>query len=135
MIRAVYDTNILISAFIGKGPPYKVLSAVYDGKVRLIISPEIFDEFKNVIPRKKFGFTKQQIEKMSSIILQVSEFIQPKEKINLIKIDPKDNIILECAKASNVKYIVSGDPHLLKLEKWNDIEIISAKKFLKILEE
>lgn len=135
MIRAVYDTNILISAFIGIGPPFKVLSAVFDGRVRRIITKDLLEEFDNVIHRKKFGFTKYQIEKMQSIILRVSEIIQIKEKVDVIKDDPDDNIILECAKEGKVKYVISGDSHLLKLERWKNIEIITANKFLKILKK
>ena len=133
MIRAVYDTNILVSAFIGRGAPKKALDAVFDGRVRLILSPAILDEFKDVISRRKFGFTRPQIEKMPSVILLASELIEPQDKVDVVKEDPKDNMILECAKAGNVKYVVSGDSHLLKLKKWNNIEIITAKNFLDIL--
>ena len=69
---------------------------------------------------------------MLSLIIQVSE-IHPKEKIDVIKEDPEDNNILESAKFGKVKYIVSGDAHLLKLDTWVGIKIITAKNFLKIL--
>lgn len=36
MLKAVYDTNILISALIGHGPPYKILNAVFKGKVIIV---------------------------------------------------------------------------------------------------
>jgi len=135
MIEAVYDTNILVSSFLGKGPPQKVFDAVLKGKVKLISSPEIIEEFNNVIPRKKFKFTEKQIKQAKSIVLRISNIIEPKEKVNVIKEDPDDNKILECAKAGNVKYIVSGNIHLLKLKKWSNIKIVTANEFLKILKK
>jgi len=135
MINAVYDTNILISSFIGKGPPHQVFDAVLKGKVKLILSPEIIEEFNDVIPRKKFGFTEKQIKKAKSIVLRVSIIIEPEEKVNIIKADPDDNKFLECAKAAKVKYIVSGNKHLLKLKKWEKIKIVTANEFMKILKK
>ncbi len=41
MITAVYDTNILISSFLGRGAPYQALGSVVDGNIRLMISPEM----------------------------------------------------------------------------------------------
>lgn len=135
MIEAVYDTNILVSSFIGKGPPHNVFNAVLKGKVKLISSPEIIEEFNNVIPREKFKFTEKQIKQAKSIVLRISNIIEPKEKVNVIKEDPDDNKILECAKAGKVKYIVSGNIHLLKLKKWLNIKIVTANEFMKILKK
>jgi len=133
MIKAVYDTNILVSSFIGKGPPHIVFDAVLKSKVKLISSLEIIEEFNEVIPRKKFCFTEKQIKKAKSIVLRVSNIIEPKEKIWIVKEDPDDNKFLECAKAAKVKYIVSGNIHLLKLKKWSNINIVTANEFMKIL--
>jgi putative PIN family toxin of toxin-antitoxin system len=135
MISAVFDTNVLISAFISKGAPYRAMISVMDGRVKLKISTEIFEEFRKVISRKKFGFSKEMIERMELTVLNASEMEYPKEKIHAIKEDPQDNKILECAVASNADYIVSGDPHLLKLRFWKDIQIININEFLRTIEK
>ena len=49
--------------------------------------------------------------------------------IDIIKDDPDDNRILECAVAGNVDCIVTNDKHLLKLKKYNDITIMTPDDF------
>ena len=133
-IVVVYDTNILISAFIGKGAPYEALKAVYDGKVRLIISPEILIELEDVLSRPKFHYNKSQIRKMITLIFQASTIIEPDTKVNLVKNDQTDNKIIEAAIAGKAKYIVTGDTrHLLPLKKVGNIKIVSVNEFLKKL--
>ena len=51
---------------------------------------------------------------------------------NTIKDDIDDNRILECAETANADYIISGDRHLINLENYNDIKIVSPKEFLEI---
>jgi predicted nucleic acid-binding protein len=54
----------------------------------------------------------------------------PRISVDLIRDDPDDNIILECALAAGVKYIITGDPHLLKLVSFEKIKIISPATFV-----
>jgi len=56
MIRVVFDTNVLISAlFNPKRPPAQLLQLVLEGKLKLIISPQIIREIERVLtyPRVK----------------------------------------------------------------------------------
>ena len=57
-------------------------------------------------------------------------FVFPQITINLIKDDPDDNAILECAFTAEVEYIVTGDSHLLTLESFKGIKILSPSEFL-----
>ena len=132
-IRAVYDTNILVSAFIGKGAPYKALNTVYEGKVRLILSPDILLEFEDVISRPKFRYKETHIRKIITLIFQASLIVEPDIAVDIVKDDPTDNRIIEAAISGNAKYIVTGDKHLLSLKKIKGIEIITVKDFLKLL--
>ena len=56
--------------------------------------------------------------------MEISKFVYPKEKINVIKEDFSDNIFLETA--------ITGNNHLLKLKEFKGIRIISPKEFLEI---
>jgi uncharacterized protein len=51
----------------------------------------------------------------------------------VIKADPYDNVILECAVEARVDYVVSGDSHLFKLKRFEDTPILSPAQFLKIV--
>jgi predicted nucleic acid-binding protein len=54
----------------------------------------------------------------------------PRITVDAVKDDPEDNIILECALAAGVEYIITGDPHLLKLASFEKIIIISPATFI-----
>ena len=60
--------------------------------------------------------------------------IKPERRISIIKQDEDDNRILECAIEGKAEYIISGDEHhLLPLNEYQGIKILSPAEFLKLL--
>ena len=133
MIRLVIDTNVFVSALISTRSIPALLLDEAGKKYSLFISKEILGEVEDVISRKKFGFTKQKISSALEAILSYSEIINPDIKVDVIKSDPDDNKILECAIACAASYIVSGDSHLLELREYGSIKIINPKTALELL--
>jgi putative PIN family toxin of toxin-antitoxin system len=133
MIRLVIDTNVFVSALISTRSIPALLLDEAGKKYLLFISKEILGEVEDVISRKKFGFTKQKISSAMEAILSFSEIINPEIKVDVIKSDPDDNKILECAIACNAQYIISGDSHLLELREYGSIKIINPKTALGLL--
>ncbi len=133
MIKAVLDTNILISATIARGNEFEILGRARDGEYGLILSPDILEEFEKVVSRARFGLTKDIIKKIINSIIVIAEIAEPKEKLKVITDDPEDNKFLECALAGPADYIVSGDGHLLNLREFKGIKIVKSKRFLEIL--
>ena len=56
-----------------------------------------------------------------------------KNKLKIVKEDPDDNKILECAVEGKADFIVSQDSHLLKLREFHGIRIMSPEEFLEML--
>ncbi len=133
-MRAVYDTNVLISIFLSNGVPKKVFMRVLKGDVGLLLSEQLLSEFKGVISRKKFGFSKEDVMRMTDLLQKAGYIVEPRVRLNHIKDDPDDDRVLECAVAGNAGYIVSGDRHLLDLGEFRGIKIVTAAKFLEHLE-
>jgi putative PIN family toxin of toxin-antitoxin system len=128
----VLDTNLLISAVGWKGKPRAILDLCIDNKLKLIESPQLIDEFIDVINRPKFSFIEPEVKiEIIISIFDISEIIEPNIKLDIVKEDEKDNRALECALAGNCDYIISGDSHLLKLQEFEGIKIYNASKFLK----
>ena len=128
--KVVLDTNVLISGILFGGNPRQVLELVIQGKIDAYISPSIFTEFREVLIRPKFGLTPEKCFSIAKEMEDLFCFVFPQIKVDLIKDDPDDNIILECALAANVKYIITGDPHLLNLESFDKIKIIPPATFI-----
>ena len=128
--KATLDTNILISALGWKGNPKQVFDKILNGEVELVISDEQFAELSEALDYPKFQFTEEQKNRFKALILELAMFVRPMEKIDVIKEDPDDNMILECAVAGNVDCIVTGDPDLLNLKEFRGIKIRTATEFL-----
>lgn len=56
-------------------------------------------------------------------------------RVNVIAEDPSDNRYLECAIEGDADYIVSGDEHLLRLDAYQKIRILTPRAFLDILKK
>lgn len=129
-MRAVFDTNIFVSAVISKGKEAELLIIAHNGGFVLVTSLEILKEFKDVISRPKFGFSKEQIDGIILHIIEIAELVEPDIKLKVIKEVPEDNKILGCAVFSKADYIISGDKHLLNLGKIKNIKILKSTEFL-----
>jgi putative PIN family toxin of toxin-antitoxin system len=130
--RVVFDTNIYISAFLFSGIPGQVLELARVREIKLYISREIVIEIATKL-REKFFWEEYKINTALEGVLQFATIIKPSEKVSIIKNDPKDNIILECAKEAKADYIISGDKkHILSLGKFRGIEILSSQEFLNV---
>jgi uncharacterized protein len=132
LIRVVFDTNIYISGILFKGNPRKLLDMAIKGKIRLYVSPEIIDELKDVLARKKFGFAHYSIQSIINEIEAISALLSPAQKYSVISRDLDDNIIIDCAVEANADYIVTGDNDLLSLKLFQKIKIVNPAEFIEI---
>lgn len=134
MIKLVLDTNIYISAILFGGKPETIRKLSKEGKITVLISEAILKEITEVL-RIKFRFENWQISQTINEIREFTTLITPRKTFFIIKEDPADNRILECAQEGKAQYIISGDKHLLTLKKFQKIEILSPVEFLKLLNE
>ncbi len=59
MFKAVYDTNVIVSAALHKDRlPASLLSLALEGKVRLFVSEELLREYEGILkrPNSTFGY-------------------------------------------------------------------------------
>ena len=129
MVKAVLDTNVLISAFIFGGNSRTILEHVIRGNIRLAISDPLLDEIKRVLSRPKFNYPPEIIQLIINELLLLCDFVVPRKEIANIQSDPEDNRVLECAIESDADFIVTGDSHLLQLESHERIEIVNPSQF------
>jgi uncharacterized protein len=134
MIRVVFDTNIVISGYLWSGAPQKALNAVREGRVKLLISEAMVDELKDVVSRRKFEERLKIIGKTAEQLvlnhLRLTEIVEVSAVQPVVKADPDDDIVIACAISGRADYIVSGDPHLLELKRFQDIQILTVNDFL-----
>lgn len=131
MIRAVLDTNVLISALLFSGPPSRLVPAWQAGRLRPVVSADILEEYLRVLAYPKFRLTRAEIRGlMEEDVLPFVETIQVIPSTITPLRDPDDVKFITCALAARVKWLVSGDADLLDLCRVESVEIISVTAFL-----
>ena len=129
----VLDTNVLISAILFGGDPQKILEMVIAGSVECALSLVILDELRDVLQRPKFGFSSKQALAIVEELCGLCEIVRPSVKISVVKADPDDDRVIECALEAKATLIVSGDAHLLDLDRFKGIRIVSPSGFLALV--
>ncbi len=77
------------------------------------------------------GFKRKSRKTVFKIINEYdTSHINTKTDLEIIKEDPKDNFLLNLAVDGNAELIISGDKHLLNLDRFEKIQILSPAEFL-----
>jgi len=129
MIKAVLDTNVYISSIIFGGNPRAIIELCINNMVDTYTSSLILLEIAQKL-QSKFLWNRTDVALAIKTISKTSKVIVPQQKFNVVNEDPTDNKIIECAVAASASFIVTGDRHLLSLEKFKGIKIVSPKDFL-----
>lgn len=135
MLRVTADTNIIISALNFPGNPSRILDMAESGEIRLTISDDILDEVARVLRRPKFGWTRERVDGALQGLFAFTEFVEPRRRFDVVKDDPPDNRILECAVAGASDYLITGDKHLLKFGQFAGVKIVSPAAFIEMLQQ
>lgn len=103
------------------------------GEADLLVSRETVAEFARVLAYEKFSLAAHEIAEILDDLRGFAEYIRVDETVSVIAEDPTDNIFLSVARAGRASHIVSGDRHLLALESFEGIPILSVRVFLETI--
>jgi putative PIN family toxin of toxin-antitoxin system len=126
-VRALLDTNVLVSAILFGGVPRNLLRAAIRGEVDLITSPPLLDELEEVLTRK-FRFPSPVARQVRAEVETVSELVLPREVPKVLR-DPDDDQVLAAAHAGAAEVIVTGDADLLELGSHEGVRIMTPREF------
>ena len=131
-MKVTVDTNFLISATQWDySIAHKLLKKLILSDAKIFTTQDILDETVEVLERD-FEYSKNEAKNIIGKILLFAKLVEPKQKIDIVKDDPDDNKVIECAIESSSDYIVTYDRHLLKLKEYKGIKIITPEEFNKI---
>ncbi len=82
--------------------------------------------------QRDFKYNKEEANRIIEKVIDFTNLIEPEEKLEIIKEDPDDNKIIECALASKSDYIITYDKHLLKVKQFRGIKIMKPEELIDI---
>lgn len=137
-MKIILDTNVVISGLlIPNGPPGKIVDLWVENRLKVVVCQALIKEYFDVLLRPKFKKLGTIIERQNLLMelleMENSIFVFPKTRLDIIKSDPEDNRVRECAVEGEVQYIISGDDHLLALKEFQGIVIVSPAAFLNLV--
>jgi putative PIN family toxin of toxin-antitoxin system len=133
-MRAVADTNVVVSGLLWPGPSRRILTLARTGQLELFTSPALLAELEDVLSRRKFS---RRLD-LAGVGLQdlvlgyaaLARVVLPAKIPLIIAEDPDDDEVLACALAAHAAVIVSGDRHVLSLAEYQGIRIMRPAELL-----
>lgn len=138
VIKAVLDANVWVSGLISRrGPPGKIVDLWLAKEFDVAVSPHILLELVRVFQYPRIR-ERVETEDLQNVILGIVDAVDMqlgKLELNVLTIDPDDNLYLACAVEIGASYLVTGNQkHFAEVgEVFQGIRIVSPRKFLDAL--
>jgi len=136
MQRIVIDTNVIVSALIGSNYPRQILyNLVFEKKIIVCTSSDIFKEYIEVLSREKFRKYPEFVAKAEIVLNKLYELsikYIPSIKLTVIADEP-DNRILELAVTAQADYIVTGNTRDFTFSIYQNVKIVSPEQFVTLM--
>ena len=140
MLRAMVDTNLLVSGFISPfSYPREIERRWRNGEFVLVTSFGIIEEVNHVLhlPRiqQKYHLTESDIQAFVLTLTHQADCVAGKVVLKGVASDPGDDKVISCAIEAQADFIVTGDKELQQLGVYLGIRIIDAESFIRVLKE
>ena len=136
-VRAVADTDTVVSGLLWTGAPRALLIAARAGKLSLYTSATLLDELFDVLTRAKFTkrvtASNMSVERLVRRNAQFAQRVIPASIDPVILADPDDDQVIACAIAARADLIISGDRHLRDIQSHQGIRIVSTGEALRLI--
>jgi putative PIN family toxin of toxin-antitoxin system len=131
MIKAVLDTNILVSAHLqGQGLPARVLRLAFSTSITIYVSAPILAEYELVFRRPRFALDPKLVDRSLARINEVAILVKPRKALSISPDEP-DNRFLECAEEAGADYLVTNKRHFPG--RWKTTTVVTAREFVEFL--
>jgi len=132
-LRAVLDTNVLISALITGRKPRRLIRILSRGEHSIFVSEFILKEFSKVsadVKIKKYASHDETSEFLGALLSNAA-LVRPRTKVDVF--GNEDDEILALAKDCDADILVTGDRHLLELRRFEGTRIVSVEEAISAL--
>ena len=134
-MKVVFDTNVLVAAFLTEGLCAKLLVRARQREFPLVTCPFILQEFERIL-LKKFKAARSEAQEALELVAEAAQtVVEPKEKVAGVCRDEDDDNVLACLLEARADYLVTGDADLLELQEFRGTRIVAPRDFELLFED
>ena len=133
-MKIVLDTNVLVSGILSReGAPGRILELVIEGEIILFMDTRIAYEYREVLSRPQWPFSKRDAFAVLEFILENSFWVKA-EPLEGNLPDPEDLMFIEVAITAQAACIVTGNKRHFPKRAAGKIPVLSPSEFLRIIQ-
>ena len=104
----------------------------------MVASPQLIAEYEEVLSRpsvmKYTGLTSQENAQYVQDVKDRAYLTSGMLTLNVLANDPDDNMVLACAEEGTATHLVTGNTKDFPFKEYKEIQILTPKEFLDLLE-
>ena len=131
-MKIVFDTNVYIAEALGGNAATAIIAATERARWRIFISDYLLDELQAVLI-EDFGFTQRLADLSLAKSTLRSQIVDVPPSRHRVPDDEDDTQILGTVIAAGADYLITNDLHLLRLDPYEGIRIISMTAYYELL--
>jgi putative PIN family toxin of toxin-antitoxin system len=132
MLKAVLDTNVVVSAHLtANGPAALMFRLALSRYFQCCVSEETLEEYCEVLQRRKFKLDADYVVQSLSAFRAAAVWVNPRVQIVAAR-DPEGDKILECAIEAKANYMVTGNIRDFA-KQFRGVSVLPPRGFLNVL--
>jgi putative PIN family toxin of toxin-antitoxin system len=138
VVRIVFDTNVVVSALLWRGTPYHLREAIRQRPdTQLFTSTVLLEELREVLSRrmaaKRLALIDRTAQQVLTDYVEAVDLVSPIATPIVVVADADDDHVIAAAVAAQADLLISGDRHLLKLVRYDDIAIVTPAEAIRLI--
>ena len=131
-MKVFFDTNVYVAEALLGGAAEQMVAATIEAKWRMFCSDYVLDETQRVLT-EKLGFSRRFGHLARTRIRHRSSRVVSPASRHSVPHDPADSPVFSAALKAGADLLVTNDAHLLALNPYQGLRIISMTEYFNLL--
>ena len=137
-VRVVPDTTVIVAHLLGRRTASAQIVRMWrEGALEFGMSRALVGEIRSIIGKpyiqRQCRVPREQIEALLGELRERSTYVEEIPRVDVVKSDPSDNVLIATALATDARYVISNDKHLLLVWGHENVEVVRPPELLRRL--
>jgi len=137
-VRIVLDTNVVLSALLWRGTPYRLLQTIRQHeRIQIFASTALLVELGEIlirpVPARRLALLGLVAHEVLATYIDAVELVTPLSTPPVVAADADDDQVIAAAVAAQADLLVSGDNDLLAIGNHQGIHIVAPAEAVRLI--